>query len=326
MSARYQVFISSTFLDLQAEREIVAAAVRMRSHIPTSMEVWPGSSRSLWQHIEDQFKETDYCVLLVGNRYGSIDPSTGKSWTEREYELAQRLGVPVIPLFAKPNWVQKAPISLEPPDRRLRLDAFKARVDQDCMPGYWRNDSELALVVGAAMEEAMRTITRPGWFRGGNAEPKQAAPDPVDLTVFAEQLVVRYDAVYSLEVYHEDYMGHLYPTRANEAIARETAFSLGELLAVTGAQLRGGCPLSVVSNSIAQEIQRNMRKTGFRDTPSGRRFEYVSVEDVDTERYMSHLIHHGMAVVSSTNDTGVQRYRLTDRGSQVLIELHTKSA
>src|SRR5574341_861812 len=98
MDKRYQVFISSTFRDLQAERQSVLRAVLELDHMPAGMELFPAADDDAWQLIRDVIDGSDYYTLIIGGRYGSLD-DTGISYTEKEYDYAVSSKKPVIPLL-----------------------------------------------------------------------------------------------------------------------------------------------------------------------------------------------------------------------------------
>src|SRR5690348_10047514 len=95
---RYQVFISSTFRDLVEERQSVLKAVLELDHMPAGMELFPAADDSAWQLIKDVIDASDYYVLIMGGRYGSMDEA-GIGYTEKEYDYAIATRKAVIPLL-----------------------------------------------------------------------------------------------------------------------------------------------------------------------------------------------------------------------------------
>src|ERR1700710_3079374 len=93
---RYQVFVSSTFLDLQAEREAVVSALLQMDAFPAGMELFPATDDDAWTLIKRVINESDYYLLVIGGKYGSIDPETELSFTEKEYDYAVEQGKPVM--------------------------------------------------------------------------------------------------------------------------------------------------------------------------------------------------------------------------------------
>lgn len=73
MDTRYQVFVSSTFRDLQDERREVMQALLEMDCIPAGMEMFPAADEQAWQLITGVIDQSDYYALIVGGRYGSTD-------------------------------------------------------------------------------------------------------------------------------------------------------------------------------------------------------------------------------------------------------------
>jgi len=72
MDKRYQVFVSSTFADLKEERQAVMQALLSLDHFPAGMELFPASDEDQWALIKGVIDDSDYYVLVVGGRYGSM--------------------------------------------------------------------------------------------------------------------------------------------------------------------------------------------------------------------------------------------------------------
>jgi Domain of unknown function (DUF4062) len=76
----------------------VLKAVLELDHMPAGMELFPAADETAWQLIKDVIDASDYYVLIIGGRYGSLD-DTGIGYTEKEYDCAVSLKKPVIPLL-----------------------------------------------------------------------------------------------------------------------------------------------------------------------------------------------------------------------------------
>src|SRR5919205_3446113 len=90
MAARkkYQVFISSTFTDMKAERQAAVEAILTAGHIPAGMELFAAGDESQMKVIKRWIDESDVFLLILGGRYGSIEPESQKSYIQLEYEYA----------------------------------------------------------------------------------------------------------------------------------------------------------------------------------------------------------------------------------------------
>src|SRR5215211_977736 len=85
---KLQVFISSTFADLKEERQAAVEAVLTAGHIPAGMELFAAGDESQMNVIKRWIDESDVYLLILGGRYGSIEPSSQKSYIHLEYDYA----------------------------------------------------------------------------------------------------------------------------------------------------------------------------------------------------------------------------------------------
>jgi Domain of unknown function (DUF4062) len=95
INKRLQVFISSTYKDLQNERQAAVKAILEADHIPAGMELFTSGDEGQMKVIKQWIEDSDVYLLILGGRYGSIDPQSGKSYTHLEYEYAVELGKPM---------------------------------------------------------------------------------------------------------------------------------------------------------------------------------------------------------------------------------------
>ena len=86
MDKRYQVFISSTFADLQEERKEVMEAIINLNCFPAGMEMFPAADIEQFDYIKTIIDESDYYVLVLAGRYGSL-AADGKSYTDIDSKL-----------------------------------------------------------------------------------------------------------------------------------------------------------------------------------------------------------------------------------------------
>ena len=92
---KYQIFISSTYEDLKDERRKVRDAILEAMHFPVGMELFGAADETAWKVIERTIDDSDYYVLILGNRYGS-ETNEGISYTQKEYMYARSKGIPVL--------------------------------------------------------------------------------------------------------------------------------------------------------------------------------------------------------------------------------------
>ncbi len=100
MDKKYQVFVSSTYIDLLEERQEIMQALLELDCIPAGMELFPASNDDQWSLIKGVIDDCDYYIVVIAGRYGSLSES-GLSYTEMEYRYALETGKPVIAFLHK---------------------------------------------------------------------------------------------------------------------------------------------------------------------------------------------------------------------------------
>lgn len=171
MDKKYQVFVSSTYEDLQEERKAVMESLLQMNCFPVGMEYFNASDENQWEVIKQLIDECDYYVLIVGGRYGSVEESSGKSYTQKEFEYAVSKGVPVISFLHKdPNSLPKNKTE-QNADLEKKLEAFKEEV-QKRLCKFWTSPDSLASQVVLSLNGLIKSKPRVGWVKADqlNAE------------------------------------------------------------------------------------------------------------------------------------------------------------
>jgi hypothetical protein len=161
---RYQVFVSSTYLDLVKERQKITEALYEADRIPIGMEMFPSTSESSMALIERLIKQSDFYILVIGSRYGSMYRNRGISYTEHEFELAKKHKKnPLVFIYNGENGY----ISDEDEETKSKLDAFKSKAGIG-NPAYCQNPDDLARKITNALnveEKKSGSHQSGGWIR-----------------------------------------------------------------------------------------------------------------------------------------------------------------
>lgn len=172
MDKKYQVFVSSTFEDLKEEREKVIETLLNKNCIPVGMEYFPAADDEQMTIIKQLIDECDYYILILGGRYGSIEPKTQKSYTQLEYEYAVEQGIPVSAFLIedKGNLIYKKTEKYNPE----KLKAFENLVTQNRMCRFWNNADDLAGKVSLSIDYQTKHHPRIGWVRANKVASEEA--------------------------------------------------------------------------------------------------------------------------------------------------------
>ncbi len=169
---KYQVFVSSTYEDLQLERKEVIHALLELDCIPSGMELFPAADEDQWSLIKGVIDDCDYYVVIVGGRYGSIGKEA-MSYTEMEYKYALEKGKPVI------GFLHKSPDNLpkknceKTQEGQKKLEEFR-RLVQNKMCKYWEDAKDLGSVVSRSLISLQKKHPGIGWVRGNAQISKDA--------------------------------------------------------------------------------------------------------------------------------------------------------
>jgi Domain of unknown function (DUF4062) len=163
---RYQVFISSTYDDLKEERKAVQEAIITGGDFPIGMELFPAADEEQFEFIKRIIDESDYYVLILAGRYGSVPKGKNLSFTEQEYNYAISKGVPILRLLHKDiNDITGS--KLEKTDQgKKRLELFRKKVESKRLVTFWNSVANLQYHVKNALDVAKKTTPRTGWLRG----------------------------------------------------------------------------------------------------------------------------------------------------------------
>ena len=119
------VFISSTFLDLQSHRKAVWELLAKFDVTVRGMEQFGARTETPLQTCLHEVEQSDIYVGIIGFRLGTVDPDTGKSYTQIEYERAQGLSRHVFIYLADEENTTVPYRYIDKGNALDKLDAFK---------------------------------------------------------------------------------------------------------------------------------------------------------------------------------------------------------
>lgn len=180
MDKKYQIFVSSTYQDLIDERQKVIEALISKNCFPVGMEYFPAANEEQFTVIKKLIDRCDYYILILGGRYGSIDPKTGKSYTQLEYEYAIEKNIPVS-AFYRNNINNLSPDKIEMSDEgQKRLKAFKELVQKKLCKS-WSEGYELAFKVNSTLDFMFENYPRTGWVKADEVSSAEANKEIISL-------------------------------------------------------------------------------------------------------------------------------------------------
>lgn len=122
------------------EREGLIRLIDRGWHV-IAMEKFPADDTRSKDFCLERLQEADALVLILGSKYGSIEPKEGISYTEIEYNFAKSHDIPVFSFIKNINgrWSPEE----SDPTKREKLENFKRRVDESHLRKTFSSPEEL---------------------------------------------------------------------------------------------------------------------------------------------------------------------------------------
>lgn len=192
MDVKYQVFISSTFVDLKEERRAAIESILNLGHFPIGMELFQAGDDTQWNYIKRRIDECDYYLVILAERYGS--EVRGKSYTQMEYEYALKSKKPVAAFLlhteARRIWEQDR-VEF---NKKTKIEAFRKLCERKLVK-YWHNADDLALKIATTLFELTREKPQVGWVKADSVPSTGVLTEIARLSEEKRQLQDRLEAL-----------------------------------------------------------------------------------------------------------------------------------
>ena len=320
MEKRYQVFVSSTFTDLEEERHGLMQTLMQLDCIPAGMELFPATDEEQWAFIQKVIDDCDYYLLVVGGRYGSTTEQ-GISYTEKEHDYAVSKGIHVIALLhGEP---EKLPLDKSELDStaREKLSAFRTKASSGRLVKYWKSPAELLQRTVLSLTHAFKAHPRLGWVRGGGASNPELLLQINELrqrndeltTKIQEMRAVQPAPIANLNLASAESLFAMRGTyhSQNRIIEWSAELSWNQIIAVLGPHLLSPLPDNSIRTTLAVAVRAFTGQTGgINTTMNLAAFDTIKVQ----------LLALGYIEVDGSF------WRLTDLGKQVMFQTRTIKA
>lgn len=167
MNKRFQVFVSSTYEDLRSERQAAVEAILKAGHIPAGMELFTAGDLSQMKVIQKWIDESDIFMLILGARYGSIEPTSGKSYVELELEYAIETNTPFFSVVLtdegrEAKVKEHGTIILESKNEKAYRDFRKRITSYLC--AFYSTPMEVKLAIFETLPQIVNDRELIGWY------------------------------------------------------------------------------------------------------------------------------------------------------------------
>lgn len=173
---KLQVFVSSTYTDMLSERQAAVEAILRAGHIPAGMEIFAAGNEPQLETIRRWIDDSDIFMLILGGRYGSIEPNSGKSYIEMEYDYAAGKKKPLFAAVVSEYYldakVKSAGLDATERINGHLLQSFREKVASKICR-FFGDVNEFKLIVFESIANYERNEDLIGWVHGSDViDPK----------------------------------------------------------------------------------------------------------------------------------------------------------
>lgn len=299
------VFVSSTYVDLQKERQAAVEAILKAGHIPAGMELFTAGSKSQLQTIYNWIDQSDLYMLILGGRYGSLEPDSLISYVELEYDYAINKGMPVFAVVidegAIEEKVKAQGTQVIERENKKQYDQFREKV-LSRISSFFSDEKDIKLSVHESLGDYRLDPSLSGWVSGKDI------PDASPLIAEIERLKAE----------NEDLLKKLSSSAGKRGEPDDNFFELTELLEATEIKV----PKKLIRNadedqtmSVYDLLLRTQNSVVVGVTNSGTasdlsKFLYSSL--------MPKLQVHGLAENDKVTGVAYRRSFLNEKGKRYL--------
>lgn len=172
MKKKYQIFVSSTYLDLRDERQSAVEAILKAGHIPAGMELFAAGNKSQMAVIKKWIDESDIYMLILGFRYGSLDDESKLSYTELEFDYAVSKNKPFFAVVmneaTREAKVKKEGTAILEGKNEDKLRAFREKVCNNHVCKFFGDNKDIQLSIHESIHQLIDEFHPIGWVRASS--------------------------------------------------------------------------------------------------------------------------------------------------------------
>lgn len=166
---KLQVFVSSTYSDLIEERQAAVEAILKSGNIPAGMELFKSGNVTQLETIKQWIDESDVYMLILGGRYGSIEPKSKLSYTHLEYNYAVKKKKPyfsvVITEDALKQRVKKIGTNIIELENRDKYNRFRKQVLKN-ISSFYNDRKDIQISILDTLRDFEKRYEFSGWVPG----------------------------------------------------------------------------------------------------------------------------------------------------------------
>lgn len=166
---KLQIFVSSTYTDLIEERQAAVEAILQSDNIPAGMELFKSSNESQLETIKRWIDESDIYLLILGGRYGSLEPKSKFSYTHLEYNYALEKKKPLFSIVISEDTlnkkVKKYGSQIMELENREKYSQFRKQV-LNRTSQFYEDTKDIKICILNSINDFEKRFNFTGWISG----------------------------------------------------------------------------------------------------------------------------------------------------------------
>lgn len=158
------------------------SAILKAGHIPAGMELFTAGDKSQMDTIKRWIDESDVYMLILGGRYGSVEPMTSLSYTELEYDYAVEQAKPlfavVIDEATLEDKVKSNGTTFIERENPRQLKQFRDKV-LSRISSFFKSDADIKLCVHESLADFRENPELKGWVSASEIEDTSLLHDEI---------------------------------------------------------------------------------------------------------------------------------------------------
>ena len=160
---KYQFFISSTYKDLQEQRDVIARTIIRNDNFYIGMENFHAVNTNQLNYLKNNIAQSDYFVLVIGKNYGSIIKEKNISYTHYELKIATELKKPILLFICNNKSILTG--EDEPIENQEKFTKFVEEAKSIANPCYFANNDQLSSDLSFSLHDIIKTYPQKGWVK-----------------------------------------------------------------------------------------------------------------------------------------------------------------
>ncbi len=307
---KYQVFISSTYTDLHEERQAAVEAILKSGHIPAGMELFAAGDESQFETIKRWIEASDIYMLILGARYGSIEPKTDLAYIECEYDYAVSIQKPLFSIVASDKLITKKAEQFGKDVVETHLPAYMSFREKilSKTSSFFEDCKDIKLAIHESIPELHNRYEITGWVSASEIQDTKSLVSHVDRLLGENANLKREN------VNLQKRLGNINDRQQYEGFEKV----LKKIIVETNFldETKGPQKLSVLTLFVAAKMRLVTGVTDAHDADKGELMLYREV--------CPHLQIHGLVVNENVPRKAFHKFTLTKLGMEYFAYLDRK--